>query len=416
MNRTMSVAQLASYLKGVFDDEELLHDVSLSGEVTDISYSDKHTFLTLSEGEFSVRCIHFYSRDRLDKGQKITVRGSVRFYDKRTSISFSYEEFSVLGAGKKDAELKQLKLKLEALGYYKDRKKLPKYVTDVVAVTSPDGAAIRDLIRVVSDKCPFVRIRVFPVKVQGEGAAAQIASAIKKLASVKTDAIVVCRGGGSDEDLDTFNDEELAVAVANSSHPVISAVGHEIDYTLCDFCAGTRAGTPSIAGELINQRAQALISDLYTLIQRAYGVLEDKFRLRQGFVKKLCADLSYAANAHIAVKQREMIALAHRAYYSIDKKHAKAKSDLKGLSDKLLENVERTFIKKRERTEKLCAVLNALDPNRIIAAGYAAVFSDGRSVKRAEKLSVGETVKLIFADGVATATVNSVSHSKGKEI
>lgn len=405
MNRSMTVTQLASYLNGVFDDEELLHDVTLSGEVVDISYSDKHTFLTLAENDCSVRCVHFSSRDGITKGERISLKGSVRFYSKRTSVTFCYNEFFVSGDGDKNAKLTALKEKLCASGYFENRPQLPKYVTNVVAVTSPDGAAIRDFIRVVSDKNPFVRVRVYPVKVQGEGAAAQMANAIQKLQSYNADAIVLCRGGGSDEDLDCFNDEALAVAVAKSKIPVISAVGHEIDYTLCDFCAGTRAGTPSIAGEIVNAHASALVNDLYALSTRARCALDAQLDRRKSKLKRVCDDLSKSAGANIAVKIRELLFSAHKSYYAVRKKLDSRTAALNIAYTELTQNAERAVHKKLVRTEKLSAVLSALDPTRITSAGYAAVLRDGQRIAGVKMLNAGDRIKLVFADGAANATV-----------
>ena len=146
MNRAMTVAQLSAYLRGVFDDEELLHDVTLTGEVTEVSYSDRHTFITLAEGAYSVRCVHFSARDKIEKGARVALRGSVSFYDKRNSVSFNYSEFFLQGVGDKNARLNELKEKLCALGYFENRPQLPRYIVNVVAVTSPDGAAIRDFL------------------------------------------------------------------------------------------------------------------------------------------------------------------------------------------------------------------------------------------------------------------------------
>ena len=144
--------------------------------------------------------------------------------------------------GDKNARLNELKEKLCALGYFENRPQLPRYIVNVVAVTSPDGAAIRDFLRVVYDKNPFVKIRVYPVKVQGEGAAAQMAQAIARLQSYRTDVIVLCRGGGSDEDLDCFNDEKLATAVALSEIPIISAVGTRNKLFAVRFLRGNARG------------------------------------------------------------------------------------------------------------------------------------------------------------------------------
>jgi len=291
----MTVAQLSRYIKGVFDDEELLHDVTLSGEVAEVSYSDKHTYIVLADGNYSVRCVRFFSRDSVQKGARVALHGSVRFYDRRNAVTFAYDELFVCGDGEKNAKLAEIKERLKKLGYFENRPQLPEYVLSVAAVTSPDGAAIRDLIRVVGDRAPFVKIRVYPVKVQGDGAAEQMAAAVRALDGAKIDAIVLCRGGGSDEDLDTFNDETLATAVAESRLPVISAVGHEVDYTLCDCCAGTRAGTPSIAGGIIAARAVALVDDIVLAAQRCRAALSAKYERRRTEVRYLATEVAHAA-------------------------------------------------------------------------------------------------------------------------
>ncbi len=409
MSREMTVAQLTSYLKGVFDDEELLHEVRLTGEVTDISYSDKHTFLVLSDGGFSVQCVRFNSRDRIEKGVRVTLSGSVNFYEKRGSVSFAYNDFAIFGQGEKNAKLCELKNKLFKLGYFENRPKLPKYITSVVVVTSPDGAAIRDFIRVVGDKCPFVKVRVYPVKVQGEGAASQMAKAINGLQKSKTDAIVLCRGGGSDDDLDSFNDEALSIAVAKSEIPVISAVGHEIDYTLCDFCAGTRAGTPSIAGEIVNAHALALVNDIIDAICSGYNALNSKLVERKNRLDATVSKVYGAVSKCTEVKKRELVFSTHRAYGALDAKMRRLRMTAKDTEADLLRAADGLVASKRLRVEKINAVLNALDPTRIIKAGYAAVEKDGKSVIGAAMLDVDDDIRLIFADGVARATVKEIS-------
>ena len=331
----MTVAQLALYLKGVFDDEELLHDVTLSGEVAEISYSDKHTFLVLAENEYSIRCVRFSARDNIEKGARIALRGSVGYYDKRGSVSFVYTEFFICGEGAKKARFAETVERLRMQGLFENRPKLPEYISDIVAVTSPDGAAIRDFIRVVSDKNPFVRIRVCPVKVQGDGAAAGIARAIENLQNVRTDAIVVCRGGGSDEDLDCFNDEKLALAVANSRIPIVSAVGHEIDYTLCDFCAGTRAGTPSIAGEIINERAGAIIDTLRGSVCAGYVSLDRKFDERKSRLERICRRAEYAMGTRVAETKHGVEFLARRGGYALERIYDGERGRLEKLAKRL---------------------------------------------------------------------------------
>ncbi len=408
MNRQMTVTQLSRYLKGVFDDEELLHDVTLSGEVSDVSYSDKHTFLVLSEGGFSVRCIHFSSRDKIEKGARVALRGSVGFYDKRTSVTFTYTEFFIQGVGDMNIKLAELKQKLSALGYFENRPQLPKYIVSVAVITSPDGAAICDFMRVVHDKNPFVDIKVYPSKVQGEGAAAQIAEAINKLQTYNTDAIVLCRGGGSDEDLGCFNDETLAVAVANSRIPIISAVGHEIDYTLCDYCAGTRAGTPSIAGEIVNSRASAILTDLFQAIFAVRNAVKSKYDREVMLVNKLGRATTASVSTRIYngyhklrfVTAKGAFGLQNRLSVKSNRLSSEVKNMRQALSAKLSDG--------KAKVDKLSSLLGALDPHRIIKVGYAAVLRSGQRVMAAAEIASGDEVGLVFADGVATAKITNV--------
>lgn len=405
MNRTMTVAQLSDYLKCVFDDEELLHDVTLSGEVSEVSYSDRHTFVVLADGDCSIRCVHFSSRDRLEKGMCVALRGSVRFYGKRNSVSFAYEEFYLCGEGAKNARLNEIKSRLAARGYFENRPKLPEYILSVAAVTSPDGAAIRDLIRVVGDSAPFVKIKVFPVKVQGDGAAAQMTAAIRALDGAKVDAIALCRGGGSDEDLDAFNDEALATAVAESDIPVISAVGHEVDYTLCDFCAGTRAGTPSIAGAIIASRAVALKNDIIQAAERCRAALAAKYERRTTEVKYLATEVAHAAATGAERYRRSIESLSRRAAFAAERKLASRKEPLVSTARRLGTAAQSAIAKKRMRLDKLTALVDALDPKKLIDGGYAAVYRCGSPVRSVDAIAAGDEIKLVFADGSATAEV-----------
>lgn len=408
MNRAMTVAQLSAYLRGVFDDEELLHDVTLTGEVTEVSYSDRHTFITLAEGAYSVRCVHFSARDKIEKGARVALRGSVSFYDKRNSVSFNYSEFFLQGVGDKNARLNELKEKLCALGYFENRPQLPRYIVNVVAVTSPDGAAIRDFLRVVYDKNPFVKIRVYPVKVQGEGAAAQMAQAIARLQSYRTDVIVLCRGGGSDEDLDCFNDEKLATAIALSEIPIISAVGHEINYSLCDFCAGTRAGTPSIAGEIVNSRASAILNDLASATYRLQSAVGARYDKRVRRLNKLGTSVTAAVSERVNDCLGAVRLAARRGGYAVRSKTENAAMLLRAGAAQLRNAAVKPFNGSRARCDGLAAVLSALDPHRIIKIGYAAVLRGKSSVSGAKQLRKDDEIELVFADGVATAAITGI--------
>lgn len=401
----MTVAQLSAYLKGVFDDEELLHDITLSGEITDISYSDKHTYLVISEGNFSVRCVRFNARDALQKGQKAALRGTVAYYDRRSQISFVYNEWYVSGIGDKNIKLEALKSKLSGLGYFENRLPLPKYISTVVAVTSPDGAAIRDFIKVVQSKCPFVTVKVYPVKVQGKDAAESIAKAVKNLSNYPCDAVVLCRGGGGDDDLDCFNDETLATAVATSSKPIISAVGHEIDYTLCDFCAGTRAGTPSIAGEIVNAHAMAMVSDLTDSIRSAKDALFNKYELCVERLKSAATRLSIAVNMRLKDHVNQVQRLSVRGYHSLDKKLSACYDSLRGKHSQLSATFKHALDKKYSYVLKLNAVISALNPANLMENGFAVVTLGDKRITKKAQLNNDDRISIRFADGTVTATV-----------
>lgn len=409
MNRQMTVSQLARYLKGVFEDEELLHDVTLTGEVIDLSYSDRHTYLVLGDGMFSVKCVHFCSRDKIEKGEKVALVGSVGFYDKRSSVSFVYTEFFVQGAGDKSVKLEQIKKRLFEKGYFENRPQLPRYITSVVAVTSPDGAAIRDFIRVVHEKTPFVNIRVFPVKVQGEGAAAQMTRAINKLQTVPADAIVLCRGGGSDEDLDSFNDEALATAVACSTVPVISAVGHEINYSLCDYCAGTRAGTPSIAGNIVSAHALSVTQDLAQNMLLISEAVTKKAKQASVMLNRFGKIVMREVSDKLHECKAEVCSADGRAINATRARLVKFKSELSELSGRVRGGVMQKYIGASSTFDKYSSLLQALDPHRVIKIGYAAVLKKGEKVSSAGELSAGDSVSMVFADGEATAVIQKIS-------
>ncbi len=217
---------------------------------------------------------------------------------------------------------------------------------------------------------------------------------------------MLCRGGGSDEDLDAFNDETLATAVAESRLPVISAVGHEVDYTLCDCCAGTRAGTPSIAGGIIAERAVALVDDIVLAAQRCRAALSAKYERRRTEVRYLATEVAHAAATGAERYRRSIESLSRRAAFAAERKLAAGKEPLMYTARRLGSAAQAMTAKKRLRLDKLSALVGALDPHKLIDGGYAAVYSGGRPVRSVKALAAGDEIKLVFADGTATAKVS----------
>lgn len=245
-DKTLSVSQLNGYIKSVFDDELILHNIGVTGELSQISVREKATYFTITEGDCYINCIIFSAVEKIEAGTEVRAYGRVAFFAKSGKINFYAKSISPVGKGTLHAELLKRKDKLKSEGLFENRLQPPVYIRSVAVITSSAGAVIHDIMSVIRDKGVSVSLKLFSSAVQGDNADKEIVNALQAANASDADIIVLARGGGSQYDLDVFNNETVARAVANSKIPVISAVGHETDYTLCDFCAGRRAGTPSM--------------------------------------------------------------------------------------------------------------------------------------------------------------------------
>jgi exodeoxyribonuclease VII large subunit len=249
----VSVSQLNNYIKQVFEAEEMLHNIEVIGEIDGLNVRGNAVFFSLKDKEAVISCSCYYPQKLKDikNGTQVIVRGSVTYWNKAGKISFNVFSCESFGLGALFQKFEELKKKLESEGLFAAKKPLPETVNRVGVVTSKGGAVIHDIIKVAHRRSPGVDIVLFPAAVQGEGADRQICDGIEYFAKCGTvDVIIVARGGGSKEDLATFNSECIARAVFASSVPVVSAVGHETDWTLIDLVADVRAATPSQAAEM----------------------------------------------------------------------------------------------------------------------------------------------------------------------
>jgi len=246
----ISVAQLNNYIKRVFEAEEMLHNVYVVGEISGLKVSNGSTFFTLKDMDAAISCTAFYPMKALKDGTKVIARGTVSYWHKAGKISFIVNKCDEFGKGDLMEMLRELQEKLRKEGLFdpEKKRKLPEKIRKIGVITSKTGAVIHDIITVATRRNPAIDIVLFPVLVQGVGAENEIVNAINNLKNV--DVIIIARGGGSAEDLMPFNTEVVARAIVKSKIPIVSAVGHETDFTLCDFASDLRAGTPSIAAEL----------------------------------------------------------------------------------------------------------------------------------------------------------------------
>lgn len=393
--KIISVSALNTYLKGLLDSDINLQYVFISGEISNLTdhYSSGHIYLSLKDSKAVVKAVMFsFNASRLrfkpQNGMKVIARGRVSIYEPSGQYQLYIEDMQPDGIGALSLQFEQLKEKLTKEGLFDNARKkpLPSFPKKVTVITSPTGAALQDIRNILSRRWPYAQVELIPVLVQGEGAASQLTKAIKVVSSENnTDVVIIGRGGGSMEDLWAFNSEELARAIFACPIPVISAVGHETDFTICDFVSDLRAPTPSAAAELaVPDRAEQAEM---LLQQRQY-----LFSLADRFFSRYNADL----NAFTSKLERSDPA----------KEYSEKLSDLEKLSVRLKAKGESITAEKTKELSELKGSLFALDPASILRRGYSVVSKESTTISSVKELKSGDTVNIRFSDGSVTATVN----------
>ena len=386
MQKKLTVSQLNNYICGVFDDEYVLHNITVEGEISDMSLSGGRTYFTLKENECQLQCISFNKLPDFSVGMLVAALGSVNFYKKTGRITFVISEVSACGEGRLYLDLLKLKAKLQSEGLFDNKLELPKYVKKIGVITSESGAVVHDIIKVVRSRNLFVDIAVYDVRVQGKFSSDEISDAVMTLNEnqMGIDVIIIARGGGSSADLQSYNSEKVARTVAQSKIPVMSAVGHETDYTLCDLCASARAGTPSIAAGMVVNQANERIEYLLSLLNHMYSVLEDKYGLFRH-------RLSYAGLRMTSVLH--LIMLNKQNYIA---KLCAAMSDI----------IAQKVNSSEERIRSLAGILDRLSPLKVLERGYAKIVSgSGNEIVSSKQVSSGDSVEIIFRDGKKSAEI-----------
>lgn len=383
-----SVTQLNRYIKTLFDGDRLLYRVLLRGEISNfkLHYSG-HMYFVLKDANSNIRGVMFkgYASRlpfRPENGQKVIVSGRVGVYERDGQYQIYVEDMQPDGIGALHIAYEQLKEKLEVEGLFdQSRKKpLPRYPKRVGVVTSPTGAAIRDIINILSRRYPNADVLLYPVLVQGDGAPADIIEAVRYFDREQAvDVLIVGRGGGSIEDLWAFNDEGVARAVAGCRIPVISAVGHETDFTIVDFVSDLRAPTPSAAAELaVPSQAElsARLSGYQARLQQAYRT----------FLHKKRAGLEALENRRVFQRPFDLVE-QNRLY-------------LDAVARDLTKSADILVGRQRERFGKLISKLDALSPFAVLKRGYLVAQDEtGKLIKETGDVSVGDDLKLTLAEG-----------------
>jgi exodeoxyribonuclease VII large subunit len=414
-------------------------DVWVEGEISNFRPADSgHLYFSLKDEAAQLRIVMFRSQARLlkfrpENGRKVIARGRVTLYEGRGELQLMAEYLEPQGAGALQIAFEQLKAKLQAEGLFeRDRKKaIPVLPRKIGVVTSPRGAVIQDILNVLRRRNNGVHILIFPAQVQGETAALEVSSGVRwfnKAANV--DVIIIARGGGSIEDLAAFNDETLARTIAASEIPVISAVGHETDFTICDFVADLRAPTPSAAAELVIRSKQELdeqLTALRTHLGRAlrmrlmqyekqldrlarhgaFGAMRTAIAHSQQKVDDLVFRLSSAqANIFRQMHRRLDVAATRVRHHDLRSKFASKQREIDAQIEKLTTTLRTYLMRRHSRIERLGGQLQGLSPISILERGYALVFdAEGHLLKDARQVHEGDTINAQLALGQVTATV-----------
>ncbi len=394
--RMFTVSELNRAVKQLLEEDLRFLSVCVQGELSNYKiYPSGHHYFTLKDSESSLRCVLFRNSARglhfrPENGIRVSAIGRLQVYVKDGNYQLVCSELIPDGIGDLQLAFEQLKMKLYREGLF-DRarkKQLPEYPERIVLITSAAGAAVHDMIRILGTRWPMARILVFPVHVQGNSAASEIAEAISCVNEWQNaDCIITGRGGGSLEDLWAFNEECVARAIAASRIPVISAVGHEPDVTISDFVADLRASTPSNAAELVVPDQNEIRDNIRTLSERLLQVFSDQLLRR----RQLLDHYSKAS----ALKE---------ASFFVDIR----RMELDSLSDRLFVSFRETVSGKRMALAGQGAALQAMNPRRVLSRGYLIAENSSHTVLRSIlQLTEGELISLKFADGTANCIVNS---------
>lgn len=392
MQNILSVTVLNSYIKNIFIAEELLRDISVVGEVSGFSIKGNNAFFDIKDENCKIACTCFGVKNIYmpKNGEAVVIFGSIDYWPKMGKISFIARSIKPVGEGALALKLELLKKRLAEEGYFDEghKKQIPPYPKRVCVLTSLAGAVRRDIVTTMRAKNSYTDIDIADVPVQGVGAAAKICEVLARADKQGYDVIVIARGGGSMEELMPFNDENLVRAIYAAQTPVISAVGHETDYTLCDLVADVRAATPTAAGNMLAFDSREIIAFIYDTIYSCKDRLEGK-------IARMRSDLLHLS-MRMSARSRESIALARSQVFGVaDKISYSLKTNLKDMQAKLKQEVIR---------------LKILNPENMLKRGYFIIHNKQGEVTRVAELACGEEITLTGSDGRASAVVKEVKN------
>lgn len=392
-----SVSQVNSYISNMFAQDYMLGLISIRGEISNLKYhSSGHIYFTLKDEGAAINCVMFAGNRgglnfTMKDGQCVVASGQVRVFEKSGQYQLYAKSIKLDGAGSLAEEFEKLKARLAEMGMFAEEYKqpIPSYIKTLGVVTAPTGAAIQDIINVSKRRNPYIKIVLYPALVQGDGAPASIIKGIRALEEYGVDTMIVGRGGGSIEDLWGFNDEGVAEAIFNCSVPIISAVGHETDFTIADFVSDMRAPTPSAAAELA-------VGSFYELMEKVSGYGDDLDR---------AWNIRLDASRHrLALLQSRLKAASPKESLTINR------SKMEQLSSRLNAIMDKKLVASHSKLGILTERLKGLSPLDKLSQGYSYVSDEnGQTVNDVAKVQVGDKLSIYVKNGKIEANVTEVS-------
>ena len=395
MGQISSVSQVNMYIKNMFMRDYRLNDISVKGEISNCKYhSSGHIYFTIKDKTSQLSCVMFASMRKnlefkLEEGQSVIVDGNISVYERDGKYQLYARNITKEGFGKLYEEYEKLKKRLLEEGLFdkSKKRKIPAYAAKIGVVTARTGAVIQDICNVSNRRNPYVQIILYPAKVQGTGAAETIIKGIKYFEKTDVDTIIIGRGGGSIEDLWSFNDEKLARVIAGCKKPIISAVGHETDTTIADYAADLRAPTPSAAAELAvysyRETVIALRETGHSLRWQMENILKIKKLKLAGYITVI----QHESPKNLINDRRMFVA---------------------DMQEKIENLMRQKLVSSKHQLELYIQEMKGLSPLYKLQGGYAYVSDEsGRNIKSVDELKKGEQINLAFKDGYAKAVISS---------
>lgn len=401
--RALKVAEVNQYLKQMMQRDPILNRISVLGELSNFKcHTSGHAYFALKDGDAKINCVWFNAIydpacKQLIDGMQLICQGAVTLYEKDGKYQLAVKSVELLGIGDLAEQFEKMKRKLEALGYFDPlhKKRLPAYPNKVAIITSPTGSVIRDLLTVSGRRNPNIDVILIPTVVQGQDASASVTNAISRVNDQNlAEVIIIARGGGSIEELWAFNSEEVAHAIFNSAIPVVSAIGHETDFTIADFVADLRAATPSEAAELVFPSLAHSKEQINVLMYKISETMNRKIKNIKLLLSLHNPEREYGKIMSVLDRQKEM-------------------------TEQCLSRSKRALLQHIQKQQAVLTAqvetLEALSPLKTLTRGYAVISNEGnQTIQSAKQVQVGEILNIRLRDGVIRSEILQVDSTIGE--